>query len=138
MSAFSFTNIFAWKDFFRFNFKVIDECLCVFAKNQIGSFLYLPPLGKGISPDVIDECFEMMEEINRGGGVTRIENVGIEGLPLFPTDKFTHYKKGYEYCYYRDDIASLRGNAYKSKRSSYNRFASHYQCRYVPYEEGMI
>lgn len=138
LSAFSFTNIFAWKDFFEFDFKVLDDCLCVFAKNPTGSFLYLPPLAKVISSAAVDECFAVMEEINGGSGVTRIENVSAEQLSFFLTEKFTHYKKGDEYCYNRDDIASLQGKAYRSKRSSYNQVAGNYSCDYVPYEEGMI
>ncbi len=138
LSAFSFTNIFAWKDFFQFDLKVIRNCLCVFAKNEIGCFLYLPPLGKNVTPEVIDECFHMMEDMNKGSGITRIENVSAKQLPLFPGKRFAHHKKGYEYCYYRDDIASLRGNPYKSKRSSYNQFVRNDKHDYLPYEKHMI
>lgn len=138
LSAFSFTNIFAWQDFFEFDLKVLHGHLCVFAKNSAGCFLYLPPLGRGDASLAVDACFDIMEGINGESGVTRVENVGIDLLPLFSTEKFAHYKKGYEYCYYRDDIAALRGNAYKSKRSSFNRFAGRYRYDYLPYEEGML
>jgi len=138
LSVFSFTNIFAWQDFFQFDFKVIRDSLCVFAKNPIGCFLYLPPFGKNVTPDVIDECFEIMEGINQGSGVTRIENVSAKQLAFFPQEKFAHSKKGYEYCYYKKDIVALQGNLYKSKRSSYNQFVNNYTHCYVPYEEDMI
>ncbi len=138
LSAFSFTNIFAWKDFFEFDLEVIDGCLCVFAKNEVGCFLYLPPLGENVTQAVIDVCFEKMEDVNKGSGVTRIENVSARQLSLFPKKKFTHHKKGYEYCYYRDDIVFFRGNSYKAKRSSYNQFVSNYTHSYLPYKEDMI
>ncbi len=138
LSSFSFTNIFAWQDFFRFDLKVISDCLCVFAENEMGTFLYLPPLGQNVTLKVIDACFQIMEEVNQGSGVTRIENVGTKQLAWFSGEKFLHYNKGYEYCYYRKDIAALQGNAYKSKRSSYNQFVSGYAHRYLSYEEGMI
>lgn len=138
LSGFSFTNIFAWQDFFQFDIRIIDDSLCVFAKNPTGSFLYLPPLGKNVTPKVIDECFSIMEEVNCGNGVTRIENVSEKQLSLFPEEKFTYFKKGYEYCYYKNDIISLQGNSYKSKRSSYNQFVNSYEHCYVSYEEGMI
>ena len=138
LSAFSFTSIFAWQDFFTFDFKVLHDCLCVFAGNQTGSFLYLPPLGKEISSAAIDGCFAIMEDVNQGSGVTRIENVSAGQLSLFPTERFAHYKKAHEYIYDRDDIASLQGKAYRSKRSSYNQVAGNYSCDYGPYEEGML
>lgn len=112
--------------------------MCVFAQNETGKFLYLPPLGKDVSSDVIEACFGMMEDVNRGSGVTRIENVTAEQLPLFPTDKYKCDLRGHEYCYDREDIALLKGNAYKPKRSSYNHFVGHYQHRYIPYSDEMI
>ncbi len=137
LSSFSFINIFAWQDFFRFEFKVMDDRLCVFARNEMGTFLYLPPLGGDIVPEVIESCFQVMEKDNGGNGVTRIENVSVDQLIWFPKEKFTHYNKGYEYCYYRKDIAGLQGNRYKSKRSSYNQFVNSYACQYCPFEESM-
>ena len=138
LSAFSFANIFAWQDFFQFDSHVIEGCLCIFARNEIGTFLYLPPLGKNIAPGVIEACFDRMEKANAGSGVTRVENVSCRQLAWFPEEKFSRYNKGYEYCYYRPDIAALRGNAYKSKRSSYHQFINNYDHQYLPYEEGMI
>jgi uncharacterized protein len=138
LASFSFINIFAWQDFFQFDFEVIEDCLCVFARNEIGTFLYLPPLGKNVTSEVIETCFDMMEKANKGSGVTRIENVGAKHLPCFPEKEFARYNKGYEYCYYRQDIAALRGNLYKSKRSSYNQCINGYSQHYLPYEEGMM
>ena len=46
LSSFSFVSLFAWCDFFDFEFKMINDCLCIFAHGDSGCFLYLPPLGK--------------------------------------------------------------------------------------------
>lgn len=137
LSSFSFINIFTWQDFFQFEFETIDGNLCVFARHEAGTFLYLPPLGKNVSPATIAKCFERMDKVNRNKGVSRVENVHAQQLPLFPAGEFSHYNKGYEYCYYRKDLANLTGNAYKSKRSSYNHFAKNYQFKYLPYEDSM-
>lgn len=137
LSSFSFINIFTWQEFFQFELEVIDGSLCVFARHEAGTFLYLPPLGKNVSAKTIQACFERMEKVNRNKGVSRIENVHAHQLPLFPQDEFSYYNKGYEYCYYRKDLAALTGNAYKSKRSSYNHFARNYQFKYLPYEDSM-
>ena len=138
LSACSFVNIFAWQDFFHFDLKVIQDSLCVFARHPAGCFLYLPPLGKKITAEIIEECFDIMEEANRGSGVTRIENVSDRQLALFPAQRFKYFKKGYDYCYFKKDIVFLRGNSYKSKRASYNQFINGAERRYVPYEEAML
>src|SRR4051794_33765996 len=88
LSAFSFINLFIWKDFFEFEFEVIGGNLCIFASDQAGIFLYLPPLGKNFKPAVIAECFQFMTRRNNGNGVSRIENVLAAQLDLFPSDKF--------------------------------------------------
>jgi len=109
LSSYSFVNIFAWQNFFDFEFKLIKGNLCVFAENRIGRFLYLPPLGDAVDKKVIEECFEYMDEVNGGSGVTRIENVGQQRFNLFPEGRFKRVKKGYEYLYRREEIASLKG-----------------------------
>ncbi len=138
LSGFSFVNIFAWQEFFQFDFEVINGNLCVFARNDLGVFLYLPPLGKEINVNTVRTCFERMEKINGGNGMSRIENVPAHQLPSFPPDEFSYYKKGYEYCYYRKDIAHLTGNRYKSKRSSCNHFLKNNTFCYLPYEDTML
>lgn len=137
LSSFSFINIFTWQEFFQFELELIDGNLCVFARHDAGTFLYLPPLGKNVSSQTIETCFERMEKVNRNKGVARIENVHAHQLPLFPARKFSYYNKGYEYCYYRKDIASLTGNPYKSKRSSRNQFVKNHSFEYLPYDDSM-
>jgi len=138
LSAFSFINIFAWKDFFQFGLKKINESLCVFAQSPVGYFLYLPPLAENDSPETINECFHLLEELNQGSGVTRIENVDARRLRHFPPEQYSYFEKGYEYCYYKENIAGMRGNRYSSKRSSYNQFVKNNNFRYTPYESNMI
>lgn len=137
LSSFSFINIFTWQEFFQFELETIDGNLCVFARHDGGTFLYLPPLGKNVSAKTIEACFERMAKANRVKGVTRIENVHAHQLAFFPPEDFSHYNKGYEYCYYRKDLANLTGNPYKSKRSSYNHFVKNYTFKYLPYEDSM-
>lgn len=137
LSSFSFVNIFTWQEFFHFELEVIGGNLCVFARHEAGTFLYLPPLGKNISAKTIQACFDRMDKINRNRGVSRVENVHAHQLALFPPEEFSHYNKGYEYCYYRKDLVALAGKPYKSKRSSCNHFVKNYVFQYLPYEDAM-
>ncbi|MCX5680686.1 MAG: phosphatidylglycerol lysyltransferase domain-containing protein [Candidatus Omnitrophica bacterium] len=137
LSSFSFVNIFTWKDFFDFEFKVIHDTLCVFASNSLGVFLYLPPLGENITKETIDACFDIMFKRNKGRGVSRIENVEEHDLALFSKKDYVLYKKSEEFVYCREDIALLRGNKYKSKRSSYNQFVRSGNHEFRPWEPNM-
>lgn len=137
LSAFSFINIFSWKDFFNFRFERIDENLCIFAENEMGCFLYLPPLGRTISPQAVAECFNIMEKKNKTHGMSRIENVHERQLRFFDSATYHFSLKGYEYCYYREAIARLKGNPFKSQRSLYNHCAKNYKIRYLPFESSL-
>src|SRR3989338_102426 len=96
LSAHSFVNIYSWKDFFEFEIKLINQNLCVFAKNDLGCFLFLPPLGREILASTTQECFKIMRQINGGTGIARIENVSERQLGYFPDAQYDFYKKGYE------------------------------------------
>lgn len=134
LSTFSFSSVYLWKDFFQFRFEVIDECLCVFAGNEVGTFLYLPPLGKNFSLKAVEQSFKIMDEANgRHKGVSRIENVPAEMLKYFPAEYISTAKPD-EYCYNRRDIAELKGNVLKSKRSAYNQFTKKYSHEYRAFD----
>lgn len=137
LSAFSFINIFTWQEFFEFTCTVIDGNFCIFAYHDVGCFLYLPPLGGVISHDTIRECFRIMDLTNKGSGVSRIENVPQEDLALFPQKEFSSFKKADEYIYRREDIVSLKGNKFKTKRSACNHFCKNYHYEFLTYEEDM-
>ncbi|MDP8264248.1 MAG: phosphatidylglycerol lysyltransferase domain-containing protein [Candidatus Aceula lacicola] len=127
LSSYSFVSIFVWQDFFDFEFQIIDERLCVFAKSDLGTFFYLPPLGKDISRKYVDSCFKILNERNSGKGVSRIENVEEKDLGIFSEKDFIRFEKSKETIYLKSDVAELKGNSFKSKRSDYNYFKKNYK-----------
>lgn len=137
LSSHHFIPIFIWQDFFKFEIKNIEGSLCVFAKDKAGIFLYLPPLGKVISDGCVRECFDYMEQVNKGGSLTRIDNVSREELGFFSKSLYKVEDQTSEYIYVREKIAQLKGNVYKSQRSSYNQFAKNNEFRYLPYNKRM-
>lgn len=133
LSAYHFSSIFLWQDFFEFSFETIDGYLCVLAKHDLGTFLYLPPLGPELNPSVIERAFEQLNRVNRKRTFSRIENVAEEDLKHFDAKRYKIIEKSKDYCYLKDDIIGLKGNAYKSKRSSYNQFKSNHAHEVVSY-----
>lgn len=138
ISCYHFSSIFLWKDFFEFDFRIINGNLCVLAKHALGNFLYLPPLGTGLNPAIIEQCFAMLNKENRKKSLSRIENVMPEDLKYFDPQKYRIVEKSKEYCYTRQDIAELRGNKYKSKRASFNQFTKNNAHDYIPFEREWI
>lgn len=138
LSSHSFVNIFIWQDFFKFDFEEIDGNLCIFASDDLGTFLYLPPLGKKISSEAVQECFTRMTKDNKGQGITRIDNVPENLVEGFSKSGYKVLAKGHEYLYKRKDLVELKGNSLKSKRNAYNHFVKHHKADYQPYGPSML
>ncbi|MBF0122207.1 MAG: DUF2156 domain-containing protein [Candidatus Omnitrophica bacterium] len=133
LSVLSFVNFFSWKEFFTFRFDEIDKNLCVFADQPVGTFLYWPPLGEKISAVAVDACFARMREQNKGGSMSRIENVSRDDLNFFDPARYEFRLQGHEYVYYRKNIAELKGDDYKSKRHDINQLMSRAHLEYRPF-----
>ena len=126
LSSFSFVSLFAWCDFFDFELKMINECLCVFAHGDSGCFLYLPPLGIKFDLSTIDLAFEHMSQAGKPKAVNRVENIPENLLSAFGKESYNQYTKPAEYVYRKEDLIALKGNAYKSQRHDCNYFMAHH------------
>ncbi len=133
LSCFSFANVFIWSDVFDISWEFIDENLCIFMKDSIGCFMYLPPLGSSHSENVLEKCFCTMEEINNGSGISRIENIDKEDVSFFRDTGLTCRRKDGEYVYLTEELCNLKGDSYKKKRSARNYFLKNYNFRIVPF-----
>jgi hypothetical protein len=132
LSAFSFVNIFIWKDIFKIFWEIIDDALCVFIEDSVGCFMFLPPLGRN-SREIINNCFSIMDKLNINKSISRIENVEKDDLQFYSWLGFKYKFKTNEYVYLRNDLVSLTGNRYKSKRYAQNYFAKNYNFKYQEY-----
>jgi hypothetical protein len=134
LSSFSFVNIFIWQDFFDFYWTVIEDNLCLFAKDKISCFMYLPPLGSKISKSLIDTCFEIMDKDNLDRNISRIENIEKNCAKNFKRLNLCLKPKDSEYIYKTKNLINLSGNDFKAKRWAYNYFVKNYDFKYTEYK----
>jgi len=133
LSAYSFANIFIWRKLFDLSWVLINDNLCLFFADKTGIFMYLPPLGKDVSPGTVDKAFGIMDKLNRNKAVSRIENIEEEGIKFYRGLGLRCYEKPGEYLYLRRALEELKGDHFKSKRSGANQFVKQYSFDYVPY-----
>ena len=133
LSTYRFCNIFIWRKIFRIFYTILDEHLCLFFQDKCGCFMYLPPLGRNLSLSVVDNCFEIMDRFNTNKEISRIENVEGDNLSIYQRSGYVYSAKPGDYLCNREDIAFLKGNEFKPKRSAYNYFAKHYCSEFRPY-----
>ena len=125
LSAFSFANTYIWKAIFDIRWVVIENSLCIFFRDKIGCFMYLPPLEKERHPRVIKQAFAIMDGINKNKDISRIENIGQEDLEYYRALGYLSHQKYPDYLCSRSDLAFLKGNKFKSQRAAYNYFVKH-------------
>lgn len=133
LSVFAFENICIWKGLFDIEWAVINDCLCVFFKDKIGCFLYLPPLGRKIRPEVIGKVFQILDRFNKNKSISRIENIEAGDLPFYRESGYECQDKYSDYLCLREDLAGLKGNKFKTKRACFNYFVKHYKFEYAPF-----
>jgi len=135
LSAYAFENIYIWKKLFCIEWAIIEKSLCVFLRDKSGSFLYLPPLALESNPCVIQQAFKIMDRFNKNRQISRIENIESEDLGFFRERGYSCQEKPPDYLCLREELVSLKGVRFKSKRASLNYFSKHYQFKYLPFSK---
>lgn len=130
LAAFSFANIYIWHSIYDIQWEIIENSLCVFFRDKIGSFMYLPPLADNRQPEVIEEAFAIMDRINKNKDISRIENIQQEDLDYYRALGYLCHGKYPDYLCLKDNLVNLKGNKYKSQRACYNYFIKHYDFKW--------
>lgn len=133
LSVYAFINIYIWKALFDINWSIIKDSLCIFFKDNFGSFLYLPPLTTNKKQEVITEVFILLDKANKNKDVSRIENIEEKDLSFYENLGFNCKKKSCDYLCKRSELSNLSGDKFKSKRASFNYFIKHYKFEYLSF-----
>lgn len=133
LSVYAFENIYIWKKLFDISWVIIDDSLNIFFSDKVICFLYLPPLKKKVTPQIIREAFRIMGRKNRNNGLSRIENIEQDDLDFYRQLGYECRYKSCDYLCRKADLIDLKGDKFKSKRSSINYFTKHYQFEYLSF-----
>ena len=93
------------------------------------------PMGRSLSQKVICRAYGFLLEANRANQIARIENVPVDLVPFLREIGFHAIQKETEYLYETNALIQLKGNRYKSKRSTYNiLIRNHPTVQLFPYQ----
>ncbi|KAA6346257.1 hypothetical protein EZS27_006228 [termite gut metagenome] len=130
----SFSNLCSWRFLYNTKFTIIDEFL-VF-KFWVGSKqVYMQPIGEGDLTKLLDI---LIADAKADGKPFYILGLCLEmkvKLESILPDKFTFTtKRSYsDYIYLRENLVTLKGKKYQSKRNHINRFKKEYGgYKYIP------
>jgi len=140
LSAYTFAYHFIWENTTKYFWKIIDDSFCLFAKNGNEIFMPIPPLNpyNNISEETLKKCFKIMNFYNKNKEISRIENVSKETLYFLTSNEFKILKKDEEYIYKTENLATLKGDKYKSIRWLYNVFQKQNKYLYKEYNDSYL
>ncbi|MBI3312213.1 MAG: DUF2156 domain-containing protein [Candidatus Omnitrophica bacterium] len=121
-SGFSIAALLGWQDLIRFYRAEFDGSTALFAEQAGGWFMPLPPFSRSWEPAVIRKCWDLLRELNRDSGVSRVEGIEEPEAASWKEMGFRLRPSQSEYLYRRDRLADLRGDGYHSQRGAINRF----------------
>ncbi len=132
ISDYTFAANYIWLSGAAGFYAIIEDTFCLFILNGGELSMMLPPIGKrGNLLKAIDKCFELMNANNSSIYYSRIDYVHKDILECFigteaeifeTLEGYIVEKKLADYVYATDDLISLTGNSYKSKRNEINHF----------------
>ena len=130
----SFSNLCSWRFLYDTQFAVVNDFL-VFKFWAQGELTYMMPVGKGDLKETIKELIrdaKQEEQPFRMLGVCRGMQEDLEHI-LPNKFVFTTTRDYADYLYYREDLATLKGKKFQSKRNFTNRFKRQYpNYEYAP------
>ncbi len=137
LSAYSFANIYVWGRLFDISWSVIDSSLCVFFRDKISTFLYLPPLcAGGFNPRAVNTVFNILARLNKNKLFSHIDNIEAEEEDFYREIGYECLPASHEYFFLQGKLAQLKGGNFKSKRANCNFFRKHYDYVYTGLTQG--
>ena len=132
---FSFANMCSWRFLYDSEFAIVDGYLLIrFMIEDKSRFAYMMPVGSG---DLTGAVRLLEEDSLKYGhplcmlGITPDAKEQLESA--LPGSFFYIPERDYfDYIYLREDLATLRGKKYQSKRNHINNFKKQYSYEYVP------
>ena len=77
LSDYTFANTFIWRDPIHLRWRLIRDCLCVFANGDGGLTMLFPPVGPGDAVQAVQESLAICDEYNARAGLVRWTPRGV-------------------------------------------------------------
>ncbi len=144
-SEFSFTNLFMWRKGYDMRYAIIDDMLCILPKHTDGPRSATFPIGfigedgtaRDIKP-VINELLSFFDSIGEPPLFRLYDSRTVNVLQNAFPDKFiiTEDRNSFDYVYKVDELISLSGKKFHSKKNHINKFKKLYPnfeyCKMTP------
>lgn len=143
ISELTFTNLFAWRNFYKFRYTITAGLLCIISVPCRGEPFAMMPVGD-INEDNFAEAFASISGyfLQKGWRPVFKKITGDE-LVYFKNrnvseESFVYDRDNSDYLYNTADLINLRGKKYDGKRNHINKFKRQHTFEYVPLECSLL
>ena len=127
-----FSNLYMWKAGYNMRYDIVDGFLVIFAGyDPIGEYFHFP-IGDGDKSEVLLKLDEYMLKQYGQYSIRKLLNEDATELEKLMPGKFIfkQNREFFDYIYTADDLISLKGKKYHTKKNHLNTFKKTYQFVY--------
>jgi hypothetical protein len=133
-SELTFTNLFIWRNHYRFAWSIYKEWLIILKSAPDGEIYVFTPVGPPGRLAVVETLLGWLhdEKGARRAAIERADQkliVELQGSPNFVIEPLRDH---FDYVYSTDDLIRLQGGNYRAKRNHINYFLRSYDFAYQP------
>lgn len=138
-SEMSFTNLFLWRKYYNFRWSVLDNFLLVTVDEKGKTFGY-QPVGNGPRLRIVEAFINWLSSPDNKSTpcIIRADQRLIDELRDNGSFQIEPTREHFDYVYRTEDLSSLQGRKYHSKRNHLNRFLREYSFTWEPFTESLI
>jgi len=136
---FAFANMCSWRFLYDSEYAVEDDFL--FIRFFIKQYrVYMFPVGTGDLKQAIEKIVKDAKDNHNQLRIFGVSTSGKDKIEMLFPDKFTFSanRNYFDYIYQREDLLTLKGKKYQSKRNHFNKFSKSYTYTYLPISRDMI
>jgi len=130
VSELSFTNIYSWREKYRFKFAIIEDFLWIMNETKEGKVYFSPPIGD-YSKD-LKKSIERVKHYCRANAIDFIIKKASEDIKnqILEIEGFKYEvdttRDASDYLYLFEDLLELSGNKFHKKKNRVNKFKKTY------------
>ncbi|MBN2224755.1 MAG: DUF2156 domain-containing protein [Deltaproteobacteria bacterium] len=140
ISELTFTNLFIWRSYFRWEWSVLDDRLVIISPGRKGDSFALAPIGDPPRAQVTRSVLAYLGG-ERGATLPTVQRADrrlVDELSSAGDFSVQETREHFDYVYATKDLIDLAGRKYHAKRNYINRFRAEYEFSYESLNETHI
>jgi uncharacterized protein len=138
ISELSFTNLFIWRHYYRFQITVHKGFLTLLAQPPGAAPFFFPPIGDGDPKAWLLDSLGYLKEKGISPRIARVPESLQRQLAGWPHIKTLLDRNNSDYVYQTQNLIRLSGNKYHTLKNHINRFSKQNAWEYHPLTSDLI